>query len=94
LTIPCGIAVHLFAEIMGLGYQRDAVLVFSGLHLYLAALAVLSPVALLTALRRAHGSDPQATIARIVANLPFSDSKPCFFGQRRDSAPPLHLAQR
>jgi hypothetical protein len=79
LTIPCGIAVHLFAEIAGLGYQRDAVLVFSRLHLYLAALAVLSPVALLTALRRVHGSDPRATIARIVANLPFSDSGPRFF---------------
>src|SRR5271154_1077073 len=62
LTIPCGIAVHLFAEITGLGYQRGTALLFSGLHLYLAALAILSPVALFTALRREECSNTRATI--------------------------------
>jgi hypothetical protein len=79
LTIPCGIAVHLFAETAGLGYQRDAALLFSGLHLYLVALAVLSPIALLGALRRVCGTNPRATIARIAANLPFSNNGPRFF---------------
>lgn len=78
-TIPCGIAVHLFAEIAGLGYQRGAALLFSGLHLYLAALAALSPVALFAALRREQGSDTRAAITRIAADFPFQGNGPRFF---------------
>src|SRR3984893_9454042 len=80
LTIPCAIAVHLFAEFAGLGYQRGAAVVFSALHFYLAAVAGLSPVAFFALLRGEHGSNPREVIARIAASPPFQGGGARFFG--------------
>jgi hypothetical protein len=72
LTIPFGIAAHLLAERAGLGYHDDAELLFSGRHLYLAALAAVSSASLLGMIGVVPNADRRRMAACLAADLPFA----------------------
>src|SRR5260370_20786288 len=71
LTIPFGIAVHLIAELAGLGTHDDGDLIFSSRHYYLAALAGVA----LASLFGLFGSLPREgrhrLATQLIARLPF-----------------------
>jgi hypothetical protein len=72
LTTPFGIAVHLIAELAALGYQDDALLIFSSKHCYLAALAALSFASLIRLIGSIPKSERRRIAAQIIADLPFA----------------------
>ncbi len=79
LTVPFGIAVHLVAELAGLGYRADANLVFSSRHAYLALFALLSPIGLWTTLKMLPRDGQRRAIERLIEALPFQGHGTQFF---------------
>jgi hypothetical protein len=78
-TAPLGIAAHLIAELVGLGWRDDAALAFSARHGYLALIGLGALVALVLSLRAVPGGDRRARIEQIVDALPFKGEGIGFF---------------
>jgi hypothetical protein len=79
LAVPMGIAVHLWAEYVGLG-DADEMLVVSARHAYLALLAAASLCGFLVALRVWEPSrERRRRAALLVASLPANGRGPRFF---------------
>ncbi len=79
LVVPCGIAVHLLAEYVGLG-DADEALAFSARHAYLALLACASLAGFLVAVRAgAPARERRRRVALLVAALPARGRGPRFF---------------
>jgi hypothetical protein len=77
-TTLFGLATHLFSELVGLGYQADATLVFSTRHFYLALLASFCFAAILAIPAYHAQSGSRRKIAHFLTALPFAGRGPVF----------------